>query len=266
MKNKIPIYQVDSFTSQPFFGNPAAICLLNMEADSAWMQAVAGEMNLSETAFIRPEGSSYDLRWFTPIMEVDLCGHATLAAAHVLWEQGLLSRKVPANFNTRSGLLCANYTTAGIELEFPATPASPATPPADLLPALGLNQAEVFSSKFDYLVTIGSTDDLHTLKPDFDRLRKIDARGIIVTAPSSTSDYDFVSRFFAPRVGINEDPVTGSAHCALGPFWAGRLGKVRMLAYQASPRGGVINVRLDGNDTVILGGHAVTVLSGELHY
>jgi PhzF family phenazine biosynthesis protein len=265
MKQTIPIYQVDAFTDQPFAGNPAAICLLDNHKDAAWMQAVAAEMNLSETAFVQPADSGYDLRWFTPTMEVDLCGHATLAAAHVLWERGQLSLDTVVSFNTHSGVLTASYTDRGIELEFPAAPAMPAAPPDDLLAALGITSAEVLRSNFDYLVAINSEDEIRALAPDFQRLREIDTRGVIVTACSSSGNYDFVSRFFAPGAGIDEDPVTGSAHCTLGPYWADRLGKQQMRALQASARSGVLSVILQGNDGVILGGQAVTVLSGKLH-
>jgi PhzF family phenazine biosynthesis protein len=265
MQQTIPLYQVDAFTDQLFGGNPAAVCLLNTPRDAAWMQAVAAEMNLSETAFVQQTGSDYELRWFTPTTEVDLCGHATLAAAHVLWEQKLLSLDTQAKFHTRSGMLTACHAGEGIELEFPAVPASPASPPADLLPALGATRAEVLRSRFDYLVVIDSVDELRMLTPDFQRLCTIDTRGVIVTAHSPRGSYDFVSRFFAPRAGIKEDPVTGSAHCTLAPYWAERLGKQRMRAMQASPRGGVLGVRLTGTNHVTLSGQAVTVLSGVLH-
>jgi PhzF family phenazine biosynthesis protein len=265
MKQTIPLYQVDAFTDQLFRGNPAAICLLDTPRDAAWMQAVAAEMNLSETAFIRQTGGGYELCWFTPTTEVDLCGHATLAAAHVLWQQKLISLGTSANFNTRSGVLSARHTEEGIELEFPATPASPTSPPENLLPALGVTRAEVLRSRFDYLVVIDSVDELRMLAPDFQRLCTIDTRGIIVTAHSPQSEYDFVSRFFAPRSGINEDPVTGSAHCTLAPYWGARLGKQQMRAMQASTRGGVLGVHLKDTEQVILSGQAVTVLSGVLH-
>jgi PhzF family phenazine biosynthesis protein len=265
MQHTTSLYQVDAFTDQLFGGNPAAVCLLNTPRDAAWMQAVAAEMNLSETAFVQQTGSDYELRWFTPTTEVNLCGHATLAAAHVLWEQKLLSLDTQAKFHTRSGMLAACHTEDGIELEFPAVPASPASPPADLLPALGVTRAEVSRSRYDYLVVIDSEDELRMLTPDFQRLCTIDTRGVIVTAHSRQSEHDFVSRFFAPRAGINEDPVTGSAHCTLAPYWARRLGKQRMSAMQASARGGVLSVRLTGTDQVTLVGQAVTVLCGDLH-
>ena len=250
MKQTIPLYQVDAFTDQLFRGNPAAVCLLNTPRDATWMQAVAAEMNLSETAFVWQPGSGYELRRFTPTTEVDLCGHATLAAAHVLWERKLLSLDTQVKFHTRSGMLAACHTEDGIELEFPAVPASAASPPADPLPALGVARAAVLRSRFDYLVVIDTVNELRTLAPDFQRLCTIDTRGIIVTAHSPQSSYDFVSRFFAPRAGINEDPVTGSAHCTLAPYWAERLGKQRMSAMQASPRGGVLSVRPTGTDQV----------------
>jgi len=265
----IPIVQVDAFTSRPFAGNPAAVCVLSEARPDAWMKDVAREMNLSETAFLTPHNGDYNLRWFTPAVEVDLCGHATVASAHVLWEEGHLARGAQARFHTRSGLLLADQRGDWIELDFPAKAGVPVEPPADLLPALGLDPARsevraVERNLFDYLVEVDSEERLRSLAPNHPALRKVEARGVIVTArPSAGSPYDFVSRFFAPGSGIDEDPVTGSAHCALGPYWMPRLGKLEFTAYQASPRGGVVRVRVAG-DRVILGGQAVTVLRGEL--
>lgn len=259
-----PFYQVDAFTDRPFSGNPAAICLPESPAETDWMQAVAAEMNLSETAFLVQRGEAYDLRWFTPSTEVDLCGHATLAAAHVLDELGRLGDHRRITFATRSGRLYATITEDGIELDFPATPVVPTPPPDDLLASLGLERAEVFRSRFDYLVAIEDAAQLRTLRPDFATLAQIPTRGVIVTAPSDVPGKDFLSRFFAPAAGIDEDPVTGSAHCALAPWWAERLGRSGMQAYQASPRGGHIHLQLDG-DRVRLLGRAVTILSGRIH-
>jgi predicted PhzF superfamily epimerase YddE/YHI9 len=263
----IPLVQVDAFADAPFHGNPAAVCLLPAQAarDEAWMAALAQEMNLSETAYLarRPDGS-YDLRWFTPAVEVALCGHATLASAHVLWERGLLAPGEPARFHTKSGLLGASRTPDGlIELDFPARPSTPIPVPAGLAEALGEPVLHVGRSADDELVELASEAAVRRLTPDFARLAAVPVRGVIATARSEHAPYDFVSRFFAPRVGINEDPVTGSAHCVLTPFWSERLGKTEMLAFQASARQGVIRVRLDG-DRVKLGGRAVTVLEGEL--
>ncbi len=227
------------------------------------MQNVAREMNLSETAFVSPRGDSYDLRWFTPTVEVDLCGHATLASAHVLWERGVLASDSPARFLTRSGLLICHKRGEWVEMDFPAKPESAATPPPDLFEALGGIRGYVGRNAFDYLVAVDSEKIVRELKPDFGRLRNLPVRGIIVTSRSDSEEFDFVSRFFAPGSGIDEDPVTGSAHCCLGPFWAARLGKAEMRAFQASARGGVVRVRVSG-DRVHLGGQAVTVLRGEL--
>jgi predicted PhzF superfamily epimerase YddE/YHI9 len=259
----IPLYQVDAFTSVPFRGNPAAVCLLPGPAGDGWMQAVAAEMNLSETAFLHPEGEAFRLRWFTPAVEVDLCGHATLASAHVLWETGGLDRDQPARFRTRSGLLSAKASRGWIELDFPALPAAPAEPPPGLLEALRIAPRWVGRARFDYLVEVSSEAEVVSLAPDFLRLAGVDARGVIVTASADADDRDFVSRFFAPRAGIDEDPVTGSAHCCLGPFWGERLDKSDLVGQQASPRGGTVRVSLRG-DRVSLGGQAVTILRGEL--
>ncbi len=257
------IFQVDAFTDTPFAGNPAAVCVLPEPADPRWMQQVAQEMNLSETAFLYQQADTFNLRWFTPAVEVDLCGHATLASAHVLWEAGYLSPDQPARFSTRSGLLMAECRGEWIELDFPAEPESPAAAPPDLGRALRVTPAYVGQNRFDYLVEVDSEETVRRLKPDFALLGEIPGRGIIVTSRAASRGYDFVSRFFAPRAGINEDPVTGSAHCCLGPFWSTRLGKREFVAHQVSARGGVVRVRV-GADRVQLGGQAVTVLRGEL--
>jgi PhzF family phenazine biosynthesis protein len=258
------IVQVDAFTNRPFRGNPAAVCILPSFPAEQWMRDVAREMNLSETAFLVPaESPNYHLRWFTPAVEVALCGHATIASAHVLWQDGHLPIDAQARFHTHSGLLLANRCGEWIELDFPATEAEPAAPPEGLLEALGPEAQFVAKNKFDYLVRVASQRILQGLQPDHTRLRKIPVRGVAVTALSETPEFDFISRFFAPGSGVDEDPVTGSAHCALGPYWSRELGKTELTAYQASPRGGVVRVRVNG-DRVILGGQAVTVLRGEL--
>jgi PhzF family phenazine biosynthesis protein len=255
--------QVDAFTDRPFAGNPAAVCLLPSPRDSMWMQHVAQEMNLAETAFLvrRPDG--FDLRWFTPALEVDLCGHATLASAHVLWEEGHLPASESARFHTRSGVLTASRHGEMIWLDFPATPSRPAEAPAELRSGLGSAILYVGRTPFDYLVELESEARVRSLAPDLGALARLGTRGVIVTARSDDPAYDFVSRFFAPGSGIAEDPVTGSAHCGLGPFWADRLGKKELVGYQASARGGAVRVRLEG-DRAHLGGQAVTVLRGEL--
>jgi predicted PhzF superfamily epimerase YddE/YHI9 len=262
---KVPIVQVDAFTNRPFAGNSAAVCVLDAAASAEWMRLVAREMNLSETAFVVPRGNGggFDLRWFTPAVEVDLCGHATLASAHVLWETGRLDPSAAARFETRSGLLTAVRRGDWIELDFPATPADPTTAPPGLEQGLRLKPAYVGRSRFDYLVEVADEDAVRTLQPDFIRLRDIEARGIIVTSRSSADGSDFVSRYFAPAFGIDEDPVTGSTHCCLGPYWASILGKTTLVARQISNRGGVLKVTVDG-DRVKIAGQAVTVLRGEL--
>ena len=257
------ITQVDAFTNAPFGGNPAAVCVLAEPGDAAWMQRVAREMNLSETAFLHRQEDGFSLRWFTPAVEVDLCGHATLASAHVLWEEGHLSAGAPARFHTRSGLLTAIRSGDWIEMDFPATPATPADAPAELVEALGVPVIWAGKTAFDYLVEVDTQATLRALAPDFTRLARVPTRGVIVTSRGAAPEYDFVSRFFGPAVGVNEDPVTGSAHAALAPYWAERLGKVELTAYQASARGGVVRVRLNGARAII-GGQAVTTLRGEL--
>jgi len=258
----LEVVQVDSFTERPFAGNPAAVCVLPEARSERWMQQFAREMNLPETAFVRPAAGGFELRWFTPQVEVDLCGHATLAAAHVLWEDGGLAPSEAAVFQTRSGKLTACRDGPWIELDFPATPAAPAQAPDHLLDALGCEASYVGRSRFDFLVETPSEEVLRGLKPDLRRLAAVDARGVIVTSRGSGS-YDFVSRFFAPASGIDEDPVTGSAHCCLGPYWSEKLGKLDLLAFQASPRGGEVRVRAAG-ERVLLSGKAVTVFRATL--
>ena len=259
----LAIFQVDAFTDKPFAGNPAAVCILPESRDAAWMQSVAAEMNLSETAFLRKESDGFNLRWFTPTVEVDLCGHATLASAHVLWEAGYLAPDRQARFSTRSGLLTARREGQWIEMDFPAEPETPTPAPPELARALGAPLGYVGKNRLDYLVEMDTEEAVRRLKPDFGLLGRISTRGVIVTSRASSPGYDFVSRFFAPAAGINEDPVTGSAHCCLGPFWGARLHRDQLLAYQASARGGVVRVRMSGA-RVHLGGQAITVLRGEL--
>jgi PhzF family phenazine biosynthesis protein len=257
--------QVDAFTDRAFAGNPAAVCLLSSARDDVWMQQVAREMNLPETAFLMRRADGFDLRWFTPAVEVDLCGHATLASAHVLWEERHLDAGQTARFHTKSGLLSADRLDGLIWLDFPATPAQPVSSSPDLERAIGAGFKFLGRTAFDYLVELESEAEVRSLEPDMSRLARLGGRGVIVTAPSENGSYDFVSRFFAPGAGIPEDPVTGSAHCGLGPYWAARLGKKELVGYQASARGGTVRVRLEG-DRAHLGGHAVTVLRGELLY
>jgi len=258
-----PIYQVDAFTSQPFQGNPAGVCLLPAHAGEQWMRNVAREMNLSETAFLVRQPDGFDLRWFTPAAEVDLCGHATLASAHILWETGVLALGETARFHTRSGLLTAQRSGDWIEMDFPAKPEQPAEPPPGLLEALGAPARYVGRNQFDYIVELENEAAVRGLQPDITRLGQVQARGVIVTSRAESAGFDFVSRFFAPAVGVPEDPVTGSAHCCLAPYWSQRLGRQAFTAFQASARGGVVRCHLAG-ERVILGGQAVTVLKGEL--
>ena len=257
------LLQIDAFTDQPFRGNPAAVCLLDRERDAEWMQHVAAEMNLSETAFLLRQADGWSLRWFTPAVEVDLCGHATLASAHALWGEKEDDATV-LRFHTRSGLLTATRDGDWIELDFPAKREQRVDPPPELLDALGVRDAVyVGRNQFDYLVELRSEDEIRALQPDHAALRKLPVRGVIVTSRGANGQYDFVSRFFAPGSGLDEDPVTGSAHSCLAPYWSPRLGKDSFVAYQASARGGFLRVRVDG-DRVKMAGRAVTVLRGEL--
>jgi PhzF family phenazine biosynthesis protein len=258
-----PLFHVDAFTDTPFAGNPAAVCVLPSWKDDTWLQQVGGEMNLSETAFLVRNVDGFDLRWFTPKVEVDLCGHATLASAHVLWDQRLVQLDEAINFATKSGILKAHRRGEAIELDFPVKPEEPAPAPPGLVEALGVKPRYVGRNKFDYLVEVESEAVLRALSPDFKRLATVPVRGIIVTSGSAIPKFDFVSRFFAPASGVDEDPVTGSSHCCLGAYWQKRLGKSEFVAYQASVRGGIVRVRL-AKDRAFLGGTAVIVARGEL--
>jgi predicted PhzF superfamily epimerase YddE/YHI9 len=253
-----PLIQVDAFTAQPFAGNPAAVCVLPAPQDEGWMQQVAAEMNLSETAFLVPQTDGYTLRWFTPTSEVDLCGHATLASAHVLWTEGHLSPDAEARFHSRSGLLTAQRRGDWIELNFPAI----ATTPTDLRVSLDLPIVHTAESSLGVLIEVDSPNAVRQFRPDFTQLKTVHEHGIILTSRGD-GEYDFISRYFAPNFGIDEDPVTGSAHCCLATYWRDRLQKSQFLAYQASGRGGVVNVQIEG-DRVLLQGQAVTVMRGSL--
>lgn len=258
----VPLFAVDAFAERPFTGNPAAVCLLDRWPSDAWLRSVAAEMNLSETAFLVPEGQSFALRWFTPAVEVDLCGHATLASACVLWDQQRAASDQAIEFSTRSGLLSARRHGQQIELDFPLQPQVEAPPPEGLLSALGV-RATYIGKNVDYLIEVQDEQTLRAIAPDFRRLAAVDCRGVIVTARSSGDPYDFISRFFAPQSGIDEDPVTGSAHCTLAHHWQQRLGKSELRAYQASKRGGRVDIVIDG-DRVLLRGSAVIVTRGQL--
>jgi len=255
----VELWQIDAFADRVFTGNPAAVCFLPEPRDDAWRQAVAAEMNLSETAYLEPGRDGFGLRWFTPAVEVDLCGHATLASGHFLWESGRLSPDAPARFHTQSGILTARRDREWIVLDFPATPARRGDEPAGLAAALGVTPSFVGRSRFDYLVAVDDPSRVREARPDLFSLARYPVRGIILTAPGDRPGVDFISRFFAPAAGVPEDPVTGSAHCALGPWWAERLGRTSLVGYQASRRGGSVRVEVRG-DRVELGGRAVTVL------
>ena len=265
----VPVLQIDAFTDAPFGGNPAAVCLLDAPRDHGWMQRVAAEMNLAETAFLVPRtAGSYDLRWFTPLVEVSLCGHATLASAHALWTTGRVLPEATIAFETLSGTLRAQPSAAGqITIDLPARPVEPAPVPQAIAGALGVTPTWSGTARkgpggTDYLVRCASERDVATATPDLHVLRALDG-GVILTAAADTPGWDVVSRYFVPAFGVDEDPVTGSAHCALATYWCAELGRAAFVARQVSPRGGTVGVRLDG-DRVHLTGHAVTVLRGEL--
>jgi PhzF family phenazine biosynthesis protein len=257
------IVQVDAFTSAPFAGNPAGVCVLPAFPEARWMQDVAAEMNLSETAFVAPRDGDWDLRWFTPTTEVDLCGHATLASAHVLWQDGHLPADAAARFHTHSGPLTARRAGDWIELDFPAEPPAAVEPAPGLVEALGVAPVATARNRLDWLVEVASAEAVRAATPDLGRLARVPGRGVIVTARADVPGYDFVSRFFGPAVGVDEDPVTGSAHCGLAPYWGPKLGRREMTGLQVSRRGGVVRVRLAG-ERVVLAGQAVTVMTGEL--
>jgi PhzF family phenazine biosynthesis protein len=264
---EVEIHTVDAFTSEPFAGNPAAVCLLEDERSDRWLQAVAAEMNLSETAFLWRDGGAHRLRWFTPAVEVPLCGHATLASAHVLFETARAAGD-GLRFATKSGELRATREEGGaIELDFPAFSCEPTLLPAAVAVALGVTPLETSRvarlNGDSLLVEAGSEQEVRGARPDPRALLAAGAPSVILTTRSETPGFDFVSRYFAPGAGVPEDPVTGAAHCALAPYWARKLGKKEMTGYQASARGGVVGVRVEG-DRVALRGRAVTVISGRL--
>ena len=262
---KQTIFQVDAFSDRPFKGNPAAVCVLQEPADETWMQLVAREMNLSETAFVIQQESDFGLRWFTPTTEVPLCGHATLATAHTLWSRGYLAPDRTARFQTLSGLLTANLKGDWIELNFPVNISASTETPENLAKALGVSPKQVVKNTLGYLVEVESAEIVNNLQPNFSLLKTLDLANVVITSiADKNSEYDFVSRFFAPGLGIDEDPVTGAAHCCLAPFWRDKLGKDELLAYQASARGGVVKVNYDGGERVLLQGQAVTVMRGEI--
>ncbi len=257
------IYQVDSFASELFKGNPAGVCMFVGHESEEWMRSMASEMNLSETAFLREVEEGYELRWFTPTTEVDLCGHATLAAAHILWETRELTPDQEARFMTKSGVLRATKMGDWIQLDFPMEEEEETEAPQEVLDGLGVPFLYVGKNRMDYLVEVESETIVRGLKPHMETLARLPNRGVMVTCRSADDRYDFVSRFFAPALGIDEDPVTGSAHCCLGPYWQRKLGKDEFTAYQASQRGGVLKIKVDGR--VYIRGQAKTVFGGKIH-
>jgi PhzF family phenazine biosynthesis protein len=259
----LPMFIVDAFTDRPFAGNPAAICILDAARDEGWMQQVANEMNLSETAFLTRRDDGFGLRWFTPAVEVDLCGHATLASAHTLWGAGYLQLHQTARFHTRSGLLTCVRRGDWIGMDFPSDPEKPVAPPEALLAGIGVQPIYVGRGRENFVAELDSEETVRALKPDFRQLLNLGRARLIVTSRAETPGFDFVSRFFAPSAGVNEDPVTGSAHCLLGPFWSARLGKKEMVGFQASRRGGTVGLTVNGS-RVLLRGQAVTILRGHL--
>jgi PhzF family phenazine biosynthesis protein len=260
----LTLHLIDAFADGPFSGNPAGVVLLEHDRDAAWMQQVASEMNQAETAFLRRRDDGFSLRWFTPVAEVDLCGHATLASAHFLFEEGALARHEEARFLTRSGLLTARATPDGtITMNFPAIVSQPVAPPSDAEPALGVRIESCLRGTDDLLFVLAEAETVRRLDPDLASIARWPARGAIVTAPSDREGVDFISRFFAPALGVPEDPVTGSAHCALAWYWAQRLARSALVGYQASRRGGTVRCRVEG-DRVALTGRAITVMRGLL--
>lgn len=259
----VKIFHIDAFTNKPFAGNPACVCILSSPRDEEWMQNMAKEMNLSETAFLYRQDNSFVLRWFTPVVEVNLCGHATLASAHVLWESNYLKPEEEARFYTKSGLLTALRIGEYIEMNFPVLFVKPGPALPDLAKALGVDIKQIGQTEFFCLVEVESEKVLRNINPNFEMLKTISSGGVIVTSPSDSGQFDFVSRCFAPKEGINEDPVCGSAHCVLAPHWQNKLNKSSFTAYQASSRGGIVHVSING-DRVFLKGEAVTIFKGEV--
>lgn len=261
---KYTIYQVDAFTVKPFKGNPAAVCILPDERDTEWMQAVAREMNLSETAFLLPKGNDYQLRWFTPTTEVNLCGHATIASAHILFENGLYDFEETINFHTASGVIAATMDNGTIELNMPLIKSQDVDVPAEAIEATDLKPiAAALSETQQLILALSSEDEVRGFEPDMRKIAALPYIDLMITTEADGEKYDFISRFFSPHTGIPEDPVTGMAHCVLGPFWQRRLGKSHFCAYQASKRGGKVWVKV-ADDRCYIGGKAVTVLKAEL--
>ncbi|MEL6260061.1 MAG: PhzF family phenazine biosynthesis protein [Cyanobacteria bacterium J06626_6] len=264
---ELTLIQVDAFSNRPFQGNPAAVCVTDTPLEENLMQAIAQEMNLSETAFLVPIEGGYHLRWFTPAAEVDLCGHATLASAHVLWQEGYLSADATAKFSTKSGWLSAKQDGDWIAMDFPS---QPVTANQYIMPQLvkalccHSNIRAVSKNDTNYLVELQSESAIGSLQPDFSEMQKLPVQGVIATAAADSGECDFVSRYFAPAVGVDEDPVTGSAHASLAPYWQEKLGKSSMVAKQISARGGILRISCQPENRVQISGRAVTVLKGKL--
>lgn len=259
-----PIFQVDAFTNKPFGGNPACVVLLGDKKSDNWMMSVAREMNLSETAFIIGGKSPYNLRWFTPAVEVELCGHATLATAHILYERDIVGKNELIEFTTRSGVLTTSYFDGWIEMDFPSFTADKSILRGAVVRALKCEPVEIFNSGENIMAVFNDPENIYNLSPGFNLINQLDAQGVIATSLSDVADFDFISRYFAPRVGVDEDPVTGSAHCSLGPYWGGILNKNVLRAKQVSDRGGELLIRIESGRTFIRG-QAVTVFSGKIH-
>lgn len=273
---KLKLQTVDAFTDKPFSGNPAAVCLLDDILPDSLMQKIAMEMNLSETAFVLREKDedgnptdTYSLRWFTPSSEIDLCGHATLASGHIMWQEGVCKEDETIKFNTRSGLLTAKKSDKGITLDFPAIPQKEIKYPPELIASIGgANPVYVGMTKWNYIIELENEEAIHNAKPDYSIMLSLPGWGTIITAQADKNGlgkdgYDVVSRFFAPEKGVPEDPVTGSAHCAIAPYWQNKLGKSTLKAYQASERGGTLLLEVIG-DRVTLTGTGVTMMAGEM--
>jgi len=259
-----PIFQVDAFTKKPFSGNPAGVVLLKKEQSDNWMLSVAREMNLSETAFVIGEKSPFNLRWFTPTVEVDLCGHATLSTAHILYERVIVEKSEMIEFKTRTGVLSASYISGWIEMDFPSFTAEEVVLGDTVVQALKYEPIEMYNSEGNIMAVFNDPENVYNLSPDFNLMKQLDADGVISTSLSDEAGFDFISRYFAPKIGIDEDPVTGSSHCSLGPYWGEILNKKILHAKQVSDRGGELQIRIESGRTFIRG-QAVTVFSGQIH-
>ena len=262
-KQKI-IYQVDAFTASPFHGNPAAVCILDKKPARKWMQNIAMEMNLSETAFIYPAKKGLNIRFFTPEAEINLCGHATLSSGHIMFETGFAGKREAITLHSKAGKLTLSYSGGLIRMNFPSYPPEPVKIPADINEIIGIKPEELYHTAHGWtLALLKSEEEVRNIKPDFDRMRNSEFGELIVTAPSKERDFDFCVRCFVPVLGINEDPVTGSAHCSLAPFWHSKTGKSEFISHQVSKREGIMKVSLR-NDRVEISGRATTIFKADL--